>query len=217
MNPARFARIRAALIRRQPDLTVVMDGVHKSHNFSAILRNCDAAGVMEVHLVPPDRRVNVYHGSSGGTKKWVTVHRHPNVGAAAARVREQGFRIVAAHPSTESTDYRDVDFTRPTAIMMGAELHGVSEEGLELADQHIALPMMGMAHSLNVSVATSLLLFEALRQRQAAGMYEASRLDPITFEKKLFEWTYPTLAAARRKNGRPYLKLTDTGELIRDD
>jgi tRNA (guanosine-2'-O-)-methyltransferase len=217
MNPDRFARIRAALVRRQPDLAVVMDGVHKSHNFSAILRNCDAAGVLEAHVVPPNRRLNVYKGSSGGTKKWVTVTRHEDIASALGQVRQQGFTIVAAHPSPESTDYRKVDFTRPTAIMMGAELHGVSPAGLELADEHVSLPMMGMVHSLNVSVATSLLLFEALRQRQDAGMYEVSRLDPAAFEKKLFEWAYPTLAAARRKNGRPYHKLTDTGEIIRDD
>ena len=54
----------------------------------------------------------------------------------------------------------------PTAIVMGAELHGVAEEGLRLADRHVTIPMMGMVHSLNVSVATSLLLFEAMRQRQ---------------------------------------------------
>ena len=53
MNPKRFARLRRALSRRQPDLTVLMDQANKSHN-SAILRNCDAAGVLEVHVVPPE-------------------------------------------------------------------------------------------------------------------------------------------------------------------
>ena len=71
-------------------------------------------------------------------------------------------------------------------------------------------------HSLNVSVATSLLLFEAMRQRQDAGMYEESRLDPEEFERRLFEWAYPSLASVRRRAGHPYPHLTDRGEIIRD-
>ena len=215
MNPARFSRIRAALIRRQPDLTVVMDQVHKSHNFSAILRNCDAVGVLEAHVVPPTHGLDLHHGTSAGTKKWVRVRRHDDVLQAVTHLQSEGFTVLAAHPSPASTDYREVDFTRPTAIMMGAELHGVSPEGLECADAHLVLPMMGMVHSLNVSVATSLLLFEALRQRQAVGMYESSRLDPVVLERTLFEWAYPTVAKARRAVDKPYPQLTEDGEIVR--
>jgi tRNA (guanosine-2'-O-)-methyltransferase len=215
MNPVRFARIRAALIRRQPDLTVVMDQVHKSHNFSAILRNCDAVGVLEAHAVPPAHGLDLHHGTSAGTKKWVRVRRHEDVEGAVRHLQAEGFIVLAAHPSPASTDYREIDFTQPTAIMMGAELHGVSPEGLACADAHVVLPMMGMVHSLNVSVATSLLLFEALRQRQAAGMYESSRLDPAVLEKTLFEWAYPTVAKARSAVDKPYPQLTEDGDIIR--
>jgi len=106
--------------------------------------------------------------------------------------------------------------SRPTAILVGAELHGVSEEGLRLADSHVVIPMLGMVHSLNVSVATSVLLFEALRQRQAAGMYDTSRLEPADFERRLFEWAYPSLAAWRRREGRPYPALDSDGQLLRE-
>ena len=165
MNPGRFLRIKRALGRRQPDLTVLMDRVHKSHNFSAILRNCDAAGVLDVHVVPPGGGLDLHHGTSAGTKKWVRVRRHAGIRKAAEHVKELGMHLVAAHPSEQSVDYRDFDYTGPTAIMMGAELHGVSDEGLSLADSHVRIPMMGMVRSLNVSVATSILLFEALRQK----------------------------------------------------
>ncbi|MEM7415485.1 MAG: tRNA (guanosine(18)-2'-O)-methyltransferase TrmH [Gemmatimonadota bacterium] len=216
MNPSRFRRIRAALARRQPDLTVLMDQVNKSHNFSAILRNCDAAGVLEAHVVPPEEGLDLHHGTSAGTKKWISVHRHTAVDDAISTLHERGFRIWAAHPSATSLDYRDVDYTGPTAIVMGAELKGVSERARCLADGHVMVPMMGMVHSLNVSVATALLLFEARRQREAAGMYETSRLDPADFERKLFEWAYPSIAKARRGDGRPYPKLSEDGELLRD-
>lgn len=216
MNPARFNRIRSALERRQPDLTVLMDRVNKSHNFSAILRNCDAAGVLNAHVVPPLHGLDLHHGTSAGTRKWIGVVRHESITDAVASLKKAGFALVAAHPSDASVDYREVDYTAPTAFVMGAELHGVSPEGLELADRHVTIPMMGMVHSLNVSVATALLLFEARRQREAAGMYDASRLDPDDFERRLFEWSWPTLAASRRRAGRPYPKLTDEGELIPD-
>lgn len=214
MTPERFARLRRALIRRQPDLTVLMDRVNKSHNFSAILRNCDAAGVLSAHVVPPEHGLDLHHGTSAGTRKWVEVHRHADVASAVAAVRSSGATVLAAHPSEASVDFRDVDYTRPTAVMMGAELHGVSAEGLELADRHVVIPMAGMVHSLNVSVATALILFEAMRQRTAAGLYDESRLPPEEFERRLFEWAYPSIASSRRTAGRPYPELTAEGELV---
>jgi tRNA (guanosine-2'-O-)-methyltransferase len=193
-----------------------MDRVNKSHNFSAILRNCDATGVLEAHVVPPEKGLDLHHGTSAGTKKWVEVHRHDHLSGAVAHLKERGFAVLAAHPSVNSVDFREVDYTTPTAVMMGAELHGVSEEGLELADRHVVIPMSGMVHSLNVSVATALILFEAMRQREAAGLYEKSRLSTEDFGRRLFESAYPSIAASRRKKGRPYPGLTDEGELLLD-
>lgn len=216
MRPERFQRLRAVLTRRQPDLTVLMDQVNKSHNFSAILRNCDAAGVLEAHVVPPDGGLDVHHGTSAGTKKWVRVHHHASAPDAIDHLKGQGFHVVAAHPAADAADYRELDYTRPTAVVMGAELHGVSEEGLRLADGTVKIPMQGMVRSLNVSVATALILFEARRQREAAGLYDASRLDPDDFRARLFEWAYPSLARARRDEGRPYPALTEDGEIVRE-
>lgn len=216
MNPDRFRRLRRTLARRQPDLTVLMDGVHKSHNFSAILRNCDAVGVLEAHVVVPEGTLDLHHGTSAGTKKWVRVHHHPTVCEAVDAVRERGLQVVAAHPSDDSVDFRDMDYTMPTALMMGAELHGVSDEGLRLSDARVRIPMLGMVRSLNVSVATALLLFEAARQRQDAGMYHESRLEPEEFERTLFEWAHPSVAARRRAEHRPYPGLTNDGEIIPD-
>ena len=195
---------------------MLMDRVSKSHNLSAILRSCDAVGVLEAHAVPPVRGLDVHHGSSAGTKKWVPVRRHADVAAAVAHLRGRGFAMVAAHPAAGARDYREMDYTRPTAIVMGAELHGVSDEALALADGTVSIPLSGMVHSLNVSVAAALVLFEARRQREAAGMYGASRLPREELERRLFEWAYPSLAQARREAGRPYPALTEDGEIVRE-
>ena len=214
MRPERFHRLKDVLTRRQPDLTVLMEHVHKSHNFSAILRNCDAAGVLEAHAVPPERGLDLHHGTSAGTKKWVRVRLHRDIGEAMSHLHEEGFTVLAAHPAREAMDYREIDFTRPTAIMVGAELHGVSDHGLALADRHVVIPMVGMVHSLNVSVATAVLLYEAMRQRQAAGMYDASRMDEEAFRRTLFEWAHPSVAALCREAGRSYPGLGPDGEIL---
>lgn len=214
MTPERFRRLRAALTRRQPDLTVLMDRVNKSHNFSAILRNCDAVGAMDAHVVPPENGLDLHHGTSAGTMKWINVRYHDAVTPAIDALKASGFQVLAAHPSDAAADYREPDYTIPTAVVLGAELYGVSDEGLAAADTHVSIPMMGMVHSLNVSVATALLLFEARRQREAKGMYDASRLSEDDFTRTLFEWAYPTIARGRRDAGRPYPLLTEDGELI---
>ncbi len=216
MRSKRFQHLREVLARRQPDLTVLMDRVNKSHNFSAILRNCDAAGVLEAHVVPPEKGLALHHGTSAGTKKWVRVRLHEELADAISHLHASGFHVIAAHPSDASIDYRDIDYRRPTAILIGAELDGVSAEGQELADEHVSVPMLGMVRSLNVSVATSILLFEAMRQRDEAGMYANSRLSSDDFERHLFEWAWPSIASKRRREGRPYPKLTADVDLIRE-
>jgi tRNA (guanosine-2'-O-)-methyltransferase len=215
MNPERFRRIKEVLERRQPDLTVLMEVVNKTHNFSAILRTCDAVGILEAHAVLPEKGIDLHHHTSAGTTRWVGVREHPSVGDAAEHLRMSGFSIVAAHPGENAVDFRDLDFTRPVALLVGAELEGLSKAGLALADATVSIPMTGMVRSLNVSVATALLLFEALGQRQRAGLYERSRLPEADKKRLLFEWAYPEIAEVYRSRGEPYPPLSEAGEVLR--
>ncbi len=201
------------LDHRQPDLTVLMDRVHKPHNLAAILRSCDAVGVLEAHAVPAEGGFEVPAASAAGSARWMAVRRHPDAAAAVASLRADGFRVIAAHPSGGARDYREVDYTRPTAFLVGAELHGLSDQGLRLADELVTITMVGMVRSLNVSVATALLLFEAQRQRQAAGLYERCRIEPGRYRRLLFEWGYPRLARRLREEGRPYPPVREDGSV----
>lgn len=191
-----------------------MEKVNKTHNFSAIVRNCDAVGALDAHVVPPRRGLDLHHTSSAGTRKWVQVHLHASVGEAVSVLRGRGFRILAAHLSENAKDFRELNYAVPTAFMMGAELYGVSDEGQALADEHVVIPMMGMVHSLNVSVATALLLYEAQRQRALAGMYEPRPLDDEASQRILFRWAYPTLARRLDADGRPYPRLDPDGQIL---
>jgi tRNA (guanosine-2'-O-)-methyltransferase len=215
MNPTRFLRLKAVLERRQPDLTVLMEQVNKPHNFSAILRNCDAVGALDAHVVLPEKGIDLHHHTSAGTSKWVRVQVHETTREAADHLKKSGYRLLAAHPAGGARDYRRVDLTLPTAFVVGAELDGLSEDGLALADDLVMIPMAGMVRSLNVSVATALLLFEAFRQRQDAGFYDAPRIPPERLEKVLFEWCHPDLAAVLRARGEPYPPLDEDGEPLR--
>ena len=213
MTPRRFARLKAVLAARQPDLTVLMDNVNKTHNFSAILRSCDAVGVAEAHAVWPDLRLRPHHMTSGGAGKWVTVHTHRDVGQAIEHLRERDFRVVAAHVGAQAVDFRELDLTRPTALVLGAELQGVSEAARARATLSTFIPMQGMVKSLNVSVAAATLLFEAQRQRLAAGMYSRSRMDSATSERLLFRWAHPRIAEYCDRNRLRYPRLDEDGEL----
>jgi len=210
----RFHRVRDTLSRRQPDLTVLLENVDVPRNLAAILRSCDAAGVAEAHAVWPGGRLKISRPASGGNRKWVPVRKHRTLAEALAQLREKGLRILAAHPAADAVPFRDVDYTQPTAILLGNEDNGVSDEALAAVDGQVIIPMSGMGTSLNVSVAAALILFEAQRQRLAAGFYDRPRLDPETFQTTLFEWAYPKLAALCRKRGMPYPPLGEDGEIL---
>ena len=99
---------------------------------------------------------------------------HGSITAVLQQLRQRGFRIYGTHLGTAAVDYRQCDFTGPTAFVLGAEKWGLSADAAAMVDQPLFIPMGGMVQSLNVSVAAAVLLFEALRQRQAAGRAQKS-------------------------------------------
>ena len=216
--PRRFERLQAVLQRRMGDLTVLLEHVDKPHNLSAILRSCDAVGVLEAHVVSLKGRTPTFNNTALGSQKWVPLHRHENTETVMRQLKERGFRLYGTHLSVEAVDYRQCDYTGPTAFVLGAEKWGLSDAATALVDQAIVIPMQGMVQSLNVSVAAATLLFEALRQRQAAGLVPTAGegLDPERYQQLLFEWAYPQVAAWCREQGRPYPALTAEGAIAEE-
>lgn len=216
MNAQRYARIRAMLAARQHDLTVCMEQVHKPHNVSAVIRTADAVGVHEVHAVWPGSRMRTMVSSAAGSNSWVQVKTHRTISDAVFCLKKKNMQILATHLSDKAVDFREIDYTRPTCILMGQEKTGITQEALDLADQDIIIPMIGMVQSLNVSVASALILYEAQRQRQNAGMYlrEESTLDYAEQQRLLFEGGYPVLARVARHKGLPYPEINDRGEVV---
>ena len=213
MTPERYLRLRAVLDRRQPDLTLITDNVHKGRNLSAIVRTADAAGIAEMHAVIDDKDYKAFRGTAMGSHSWVEVKRHCDIGGLITGLQAQGVQVLAAHLDESSVDYREPDYTRPTAVLLGAEKRGVSAEACALADAHITIPMMGMVQSYNVSVAAGIILSEAQYQRQRAGMYAQPRQDAETYQRLLFEWAHPEVRDFCRRRNLDYPPLRDDGEI----
>ncbi|MDR3358083.1 MAG: tRNA methyltransferase [Desulfovibrio sp.] len=200
MNPAespsssqrtalRRARLAGVLRRRQPDLTLVLANIHDPHNVSAIYRSCDASGVGLVHLYYTGTPFPALgEKSSASARKWVESVRHADSGELSRALRAGNMRILATGFSEMSVPLRRWDFTRPTAVMLGNEHSGVDKELRDIADGELHIPMYGMIQSFNVSVAAAIILAEAVRQREEAGMYDAPRMDEMALDAQLEAW-----------------------------
>ncbi len=167
MTDRRRAKIEKVLSQRQKDLTLVLDNIHDPHNVSAIYRSCDAFGVHKVHLYYTDTPFpHLSEKTSASARKWVDTVRHSSKESLIGELKNTGYQILATNCTPTAKPLREYDLTMPTAIIMGNEHSGVSEELFPLVDGEIYIPMFGMIQSFNVSVAAALLLGEASRQRQ---------------------------------------------------
>ena len=209
VTKARYQKIMTVLRKRQPDLTLLAENVYKPHNLSAMIRTGDAVGIGAVHALNPTGGVPTYNETSASANKWVEVRVLASLREAKTTLGNAQF--LAAHLSDEAVDYREVDYTKPTCILFGNEKEGVSQAAAELADAHIVIPMLGMVPSLNVSVATAVILFEAQRQRLAAGLYDAPKLSSEAMNAQAFRWLYPRRAALLEERGEPFPQLDEEG------
>lgn len=158
--------VENALSRSENPLVLLLDGVSDVRNFGAIARTAECAGVSSI-ILPAKGGASITPDSiktSAGALLRINVSKVPNLKAAAYYLLESGFKIVAATEKASGYIY-DIDFTGPTAIVMGAEDKGISDGMRKLANAEAKIPMSGSIGSLNVSVAASVVLYEAVRQR----------------------------------------------------
>jgi TrmH family RNA methyltransferase len=159
-------------------LVVVAESLEKPGNLGTILRTADAAGV---HAVIVCDRCTDIHNPNVVRASTGTLFSIPVVEAESAEaiafLRERNFRILAATPHAENL-HSDVPLTGNVAVAVGAEQYGLTETWMDVADLRVRIPMFGLADSLNVSSATTILLFEAVRQRIASGHLRVPPAEP---------------------------------------
>ena len=159
-------------------LVIVTEAIEKPGNLGTILRSADAAKVAAVIVCDRTTDIhnpNVVRASTG------TMFSVPIVEAAGGEALEflkaNGFRILAATPHAKKLHF-EVDLTGRVAIALGAEQYGLTAKWMDGADLRVRIPMLGLADSLNVSAAATILVYEAVRQRIAAGVAEAPEFVP---------------------------------------
>ncbi|MDB5223467.1 MAG: tRNA guanosine-2-O-methyltransferase [Chitinophagaceae bacterium] len=178
MTPERYHRLTSVLNKRQPDLTVVLENVFDPHNVSAVMRTCDAVGIQDVFIlnnrIPPHKKWG--YRSSSTAAEWLTIHQFTNIDECFTELRKRYKKIYATHLDEKSTTLHQLDLTESIALVFGNETFGVSEEITKLVDGTFIIPQVGIIKSLNISVACAVTLYEAFRQKQMAGHYDAPRL-----------------------------------------
>jgi len=206
INDKRLKRIEDILIRKQPMLQVMLDNVHSSQNLSAIIRSSDAVGVLDIYYsTKKNESLRIHKTITQGAHRWTHRYRMNDADKTAflKQKKEQGFQVVVTHLEERAVSFREIDYTKPTLLVMGNEKEGVSPEVIEQADEVIIIPMQGMVQSLNVSVATALILYEAQRQLENSGMYDTPQ---ISFEKReeiKEAWVYRDTIARKSKGQVP--------------
>jgi tRNA (guanosine-2'-O-)-methyltransferase len=212
MTPARYQKIRSVLAQRQLDLTLCLEQVHKPQNLAAIIRTCDAVGIHQYHVVW-DKKMRFRRGTSKGSHQWVYPNYHPDIEQAVGALREQKMQVLVTHLSDQAVDFRQIDYTQPTAIILGQEKYGATPQAVALTDQQIVVPMMGMVQSLNVSVAAALILYEAQKQRELSGQYKQQQLSEAICQRILFENSYSRLRHLCDQKNMPYPAIDDQGQI----
>jgi TrmH family RNA methyltransferase len=151
-------------------LLLIAEAIEKPGNLGTMLRSADATGVTGLIVCDSCTDIfnpNVVRASTGTLFSVPLAEADP--AATIAWLRTHGIRLLAATPHAEAR-FTDVDLTGPVAIVVGTEQYGLSARWLEACDLRVRIPMLGRADSLNVATATALLLYEAVRQRLAAGL-----------------------------------------------
>ena len=170
ISPVAYHRLDDLLVelyeKGKTPFGVMLDGVTDAGNFGAIARSGECAGA-DFIIIPERGSASVTSDavrSSAGALMHLPVCRVKELEQALKTLHENGYKIVGATEKS-SEDYTKIDYTVPVAIVMGSEHTGISEEVLRKCDELVAIPIKGKVGSLNVSVATGVMLYEVVRQR----------------------------------------------------
>lgn len=195
VTPQRQQRFAEVLSRRTRRITVVLEDIYGSHNIAAVVRSCDAFGVQDVHIIEDHHDFRLEPVVSLGSQKWLTVHRYRDADsprqACVARLRQDGYRLLAVTPHADAQPPENVDVGQPCALLFGAEKEGLTSEIAEMADAAVRIPMCGFVESLNVSVAAALCLYPMTNRLRSE--HEEWELSEDEQESLLLEWARKTV------------------------
>ncbi|MCS7240389.1 MAG: RNA methyltransferase [Candidatus Bipolaricaulota bacterium] len=171
---------------RLASLAVVCANLQDPHNAAAIVRTCEALGILEVYVIEEDHPFLPSPRVTQGAEKWVRLRRFRRAEPALLELRDRGFRIFAAMP-VGKMPVEELPVDGPLALVFGNETEGVGPQILAHCDGTFRIPMWGFSQSLNVSVAAGISLYLAARSRRQARGQDGD-LSPMEQEALLAEY-----------------------------
>ena len=198
VSERRKGRLKEVLDARMNHLTVVLEDVYQSHNFSAVLRSADIFGLQYVHFIENRNHLKISEDVSMGSTQWLNINRYKshenNTKECLTQLKQQGYKIVATSLHKNSVSLQELDLSQRTALVFGTELTGISKDVEEMADEFVQLPMYGFTESFNISVCAALCMFElSTRIRKEIPDYKLTQTEK---ESIYIEW----LKASIRKH-----------------
>ncbi len=160
-----FDRIAA---NRTKYLTVALENIYQEHNASAVLRSCDCFGLQQLHVIEHSNSFAIQRDIALGAGRWVDIFNYSiserTTDDCILNLQNQGYKIVATTPHTDSYTIHNLPLEEPIAFFFGTERQGLTEEVINRADYSVKIPMYGFTESFNISVSVAILL-QTIRQR----------------------------------------------------
>ncbi|MBX2987105.1 MAG: RNA methyltransferase [Bdellovibrionaceae bacterium] len=166
LTASRRERIHEVVKNRCFDVAVVLEGIYDRGNVSAVMRTAEGLGFANFHVIETQEKFKEANRVTQGADKWVEARKWKSTREAVTELKRQGKRLVVTALTDRAKSITDVDFSRPSALVLGNEKDGVSAEMIEAADEVVVIPMTGFVQSFNISVAGALSLFQILRDRE---------------------------------------------------
>lgn len=181
---------------RTRHLTLVMEDVYQTHNSSAIVRSMESLGIQDLYAIENRNSFNLHRRIARGAYDWLTLYQynnHKNNSAACIEdLKKKGYRIVATALHENAIPLSELDITEKTAIVMGTELTGVSDAMKEIADANVVIPMHGFTESLNVSVASAVIMQHLVSKLRASSIpWQLSNEEKLALK---IEWAKRTIS-----------------------
>lgn len=195
-HPRRLAEMQRVLTERTQHLTVVLEDIFQPHNSSAVLRTCECFGVQTVHVVEFQKKFRISNQVAMGGAKWIDVERYTDTPGCLDQLRAQGYCCAAATLREDALPLDEVPLDRPLAILIGHERRGLSEAAHDSADIWFQLPIHGFTQSYNLSVFSSLCLYELTKRLRQSKI--PWRLSDEEQERILTRWLCQDAKATQR-------------------
>ena len=189
LTPQRLEKIMRVSADRTRYVTVVLENIFYTQNFSAVTRTCECLGIQDLYQIGTATQGRLNSDVAKGASCWTDIHRMTKLPIAEAvlQLKAAGYRIVAAMPAPGASSLYDLDLSKgKIAVAMGNESEGTGDEVKALADEFMTIPMYGFTESFNVSVSAAIILSELMNRLRRSDI--DWRLPPDELDELRYRW-----------------------------